>query len=168
MSSNNQNTLVSITHYFEADHDRLDGLFRHFQEFKQSDYSRAREYFVQFKFGLQRHIIWEEEILFPFFEKKFGLHDIGPTVVMRNEHRQIGKCLEDIHKKVQESNPGSDLEEKALLEVLKLHNLKEEQVLYPAIDSMITREEVESAFVQMKNIPESRYETCCKHSVVLK
>jgi regulator of cell morphogenesis and NO signaling len=165
MNSINQSVQTSIAEYFEADHDRLDGLFVNFQRFKHSDYSRAKECFVQFKFGLQRHIIWEEEILFPLFEKKLGLHDIGPTAVMRNEHQQIGKCLESIHKKVQESDPESDREEKELLEVLKQHNLKEEMILYPAIDSMITREEIENAFVQMKNIPESRYETCCRHSL---
>jgi regulator of cell morphogenesis and NO signaling len=165
LTSQNQVSQTTISGYFQADHDRLDQLFKDFQKFKRTDYARAKECFVQFKFGLQRHIIWEEEVLFPLFENKSGMHDYGPTAVMRSEHQQIGKCLEDIHKKVQKSNPESDQEEDALIEVLKLHNQKEELILYPAIDRMITREESKLAFVQMKNIPESRYETCCSHSV---
>jgi regulator of cell morphogenesis and NO signaling len=165
LTSQNQVSQPRISDYFQADHDRLDELFKDFQKFKRTDYARAKDCFVQFKFGLQRHIVWEEEVLFPLFENKSGLHDYGPTVVMRSEHQQIGKCLEDIHKKVQKSNPESDREEEALIDILKLHNQKEELILYPAIDRMITREESELAFVQMRNIPESRYETCCSHAV---
>jgi len=164
MNSVIQTNQTPITDYFQADHDRLDELFEDFKRFKRTDYCRAKECFVQFKFGLQRHIIWEEEILFPLFENKTGMRDFGPTAVMRNEHREIGKRLEDIHQKVQKSNPESDQEETALLEILQLHNQKEEQVLYPAIDQMITPEDREMAFIQMRNVPESRFETCCKHS----
>jgi regulator of cell morphogenesis and NO signaling len=42
--------------------------------------------FEEFKAGLEQHIVWEEEILFPSFEQKFGLPG-GPTEVMRWEHR---------------------------------------------------------------------------------
>ena len=57
-----QNT---ITAFFEQDHDRLDELFKTFQELKRSDFSKAQEAFKEFKVGLQRHIVWEEDLLFP-------------------------------------------------------------------------------------------------------
>lgn len=151
----------TISTFFEEDHDRLDGLFKTFQSIKRSDFATARQAFKEFKFGLQRHIVWEEDLLFPLWEEKTGMAEGGPTQVMRREHRQIGDCLEAIHRKVQEEEPDSDREEQALLELLKAHNMKEERVLYPSIDSVTTEEERETVYRAMKNIPEERYQVCC-------
>ncbi len=101
----------TIRESFEQDHERLDALFASFRELERSDYSKAKEAFKQFKFGLQRHIVWEEDLLFPIWEQKTGLTEGGPTQVMRMEHRQIGELLEAILEKVKERNPESDQEE---------------------------------------------------------
>jgi iron-sulfur cluster repair protein YtfE (RIC family) len=155
----------SIKIYFEADHDRLDGLFKKFQELKRTEFEKAKESFKEFKSGLQRHIIWEEEILFPLFERKTGSTS-GPTQVMRMEHRQIREYLESIHKKVLDQSalggPDSDQEEQMLLAVLSAHNQKEENILYPAIDRLLSDTEKAYVFNAMKNIPEERYQFCCK------
>lgn len=151
----------TVTGYYETDHDRLDELFKHFQQLKRTDFTKARLCFKEFKFGLQRHIIWEEEILFPLFEQKTGLVHGGPTEVMRREHRLIGKYLEDIHEKVKAQNPDSDDDELMLLNTLLAHNQKEEQILYPAIDRAITEPERGNVFSTMKNMPEERYSYCC-------
>ncbi len=79
----------TISHYYAADHDRLDELFGRFQSSKQSDRTVARHLFAEFKAGLERHIAWEEDLLFPLFEAHTGMHAAGPTAVMRDEHRQI-------------------------------------------------------------------------------
>lgn len=152
---------VTVSQYFEADHDRLDELFRNFQKLKTTDYPKAKEFFKEFKFGLQRHIVWEEDILFPLFEEKTGASS-GPTYVMRQEHREIGKQLEEIHKKVQVADPNSDAEERKLLDVLSLHNQKEENILYPAIDHCVTDMDTQEVFNSMQNIPEERYALCCQ------
>ena len=151
----------TITEFFEQDHDRLDELFKTFQQVKRSDFAKAKESFKGFKVGLQRHIVWEEDLLFPIWEKKTGMSESGPTPVMRNEHRQIGKQLEAIHQKVMAQNPDSDQEEQALLDLLGSHNRKEERALYPAIDQVTSAEERETVFQEMKNIPEDRYKLCC-------
>lgn len=151
----------TVTIYYEADHDRLDELFKKFQEFKRSDPSKSRGCFKEFKLGLQRHIVWEEEILFPLFEQKTGLFHGGPTEVMRQEHRLIGAHLENIHEKVKQCNPESDHDEQLLLSTLFLHNQKEEQILYPAIDHSITGQERANVFSSMTNIPEEKYAHCC-------
>ena len=52
----------TITEFFEKDHDQLDELFKTFQKLKRSDFSNAKEAFEAFKFGLQRHIVWEEDL----------------------------------------------------------------------------------------------------------
>ena len=155
---------IMISKYFEADHDRLDQLFKDFQAFKREDYPRAKEYFVAFKHGLQRHIVWEEDILFPLFEKKTGMTEGGPTQVMRMEHRQIAEHLESVHKKVKVADPNSEEEEKGLLSVLSIHNQKEEHILYPAIDHAVTEADKEAVFEAMKNIPDERYLVCCQNA----
>ena len=153
-----QNT---ISKFFEKDHDRLDELLKTFQQLKRSDFPKAKEAFKAFKSGLQRHIVWEEDLLFRLWETKTGMSDSGPTPVMRNEHRQIGQLLEAIHGKVAAQNPDSDQEEQALLDILGSHNRKEERALYPAIDQVAGAEERETVFQNMENIPEERYKLCC-------
>ncbi|MCS6295826.1 MAG: hemerythrin domain-containing protein [Nitrospira sp.] len=150
---------ISVT--FEQDHDRLDALFTSFQQQKRADFTKAAAAFVEFKFGLQRHIVWEEDVLFPKWEENSGMAEGGPTQVMRTEHRIIGDCLEAIHQKVQAKNPESDLEEQRLLDVLKSHNMKEERILYPSIDQVISDGERAELYQAMKDIPEERYRTCC-------
>lgn len=151
----------TISEFYEQDHDRLDELFKTFQKTKRSDFPKAKEAFKAFKFGLQRHIVWEEDVLFPLWEEKTGMSEGGPTFVMRAEHRQIGQQLEAVHDKVGDQNPDSDQEEQALLDLLGSHNMKEERVLYPAIDQLTSAEEREIVFRNMKNIPEERYKLCC-------
>ncbi|MGE3151270.1 MAG: hemerythrin domain-containing protein [Nitrospiraceae bacterium] len=150
---------ISVT--FEKDHERLDALFLSFQEQKRTDFAKAKDAFVAFKFGLQRHIVWEEDILFPKWEENAGMAEGGPTAVMRTEHRLIGDCLEAIHQKVQEQNPDSDREEQRLLELLKSHNMKEERILYPSMDQVISEAELADIYQAMKDLPEERYRVCC-------
>jgi len=151
----------SIREFFEQDHDRLDELFKTFQRLKQSDFPKAEQAFKDFKVGLQRHILWEEDLLFPLWEEKTGMSKDGPTFVMRNEHRQIGKQLEAIHDKVVEQNPESDREEQVLLNLLGSHNMKEERVLYPSIDQVTSAEERETVFQNMNSLPEDGYKISC-------
>jgi hemerythrin superfamily protein len=151
----------TISAFYEQDHDRLDELFKTFQQWKRSDFAKAKEAFKAFKFGLQRHIVWEEDLLFPLWEAKTGMSDSGPTFVMRAEHRRIAQQLEAILRKVAEQNPDSDREEESLLGLLGSHNVKEEQVLYPAIDQVTTPEERQDVFQKMNAIPEDRYRVCC-------
>lgn len=151
----------SIQSAFAADHDRLDELFVNFRTCKRTDYARAKEFFKEFKFGLQRHIVWEESILFPRFEHKTGMVKHGPTEVMRLEHRIIADRLEEVHQFVQRQDPNSDHEERLLLESLSEHNQKEEHVLYPALDRLLSDEEKADVFTEMEQTPESAYKVCC-------
>jgi regulator of cell morphogenesis and NO signaling len=64
----------TITYYLERDHHRP----KNFQNNKRSNYPRAKEFFIQFKLGLQRHIICEEEVLFPIFEEKTEMDAAAP------------------------------------------------------------------------------------------
>lgn len=142
----------SLTDFYERDHDRLDGLFSLFRRLKGSDFAKAREFFKEFMLGLHRHIAWEENILFPIFEKKSGLVGVGPTLVMRREHELIKESLEDLYTKVQKGDVQGDADEKRLLEVLSQHNMKEERILYPAIDGMLESCERVEVLDQMRRM----------------
>lgn len=151
----------SISEHFAADHDRLDALFTEFQSLKRKNPAAAKERFKGFLKGLTRHIVWEEDVLFPIFEERTGMKDSGPTAVMRMEHRQIKGHLDAIHEKVRVADPDSDASEKALLDVLKAHNMKEERILYPAIDMGLDKAGLDSVRKAMDAIPEERYACCC-------
>ena len=151
----------TITAFYEADHDRLDELFKTFQTLKRSDFAKAKEAFKEFKVGLQRHIVWEEELLFPMWEEKTGMIEDGPTPMMRHEHSQIKQLLDAIHQKVEGLTPDTDQDEQALVNLLSSHNRKEERALYPAIDNVTSADEREKAFSDMNSIPEDRYNACC-------
>lgn len=142
----------TISTMFDEDHERLDALFKSFQTLKRTDFPKAKSAFLEFKAGLQRHVAWEEEVMFPLWEKKSGMTGGGPTIVMRNEHREIWECLESLARKIQAQNPETDREEEILLDLLDRHNMSEEEVLYPEMDHLISPEEREAAFRAMEKI----------------
>jgi len=149
--------------FMAQDHDRLDGIFQEFRGTKVQDLKKAKSYFHDFKIGLQKHIVWEEEILFPIFENKTGMFETGPTAVMRMEHRQIKEFLEKIHDQILKGETSKiDELEKGLIEVLTTHNQKEESILYPWIDDSLSETERENVFTQMKNLPPEKYDQCCQ------
>lgn len=150
-----------ITDFMEQDHKRLDGLFKEFQSAKPRDFAKAKQRFSEFKRGLQRHIVWEEEFLFPRFESRVGISEGGPTTVMRLEHRRLKELLEGIHDRVAAGKTDTGENEHALLDVLLVHNTKEEAVLYPAIDRCLSEQEAAEMIETMKALPAERYAHCC-------
>ncbi|MBI5642265.1 MAG: DUF2249 domain-containing protein [Deltaproteobacteria bacterium] len=130
----------SLTDYFQTDHKRLDGIFAKFEDSAESgSWGEAAIEFREFRLGLKRHIKAEEEILFPLFEEKTGMHDNGPTFVMKMEHKEIHEWLDKILSGTEAENSAQVSEGKtALMNILADHNMKEEHILYPESDSFAT------------------------------
>lgn len=150
--------MQTIYTFMEHDHDRLDNIFTQFTQLKGQDLEQARRLFQEFKVGLQKHIVWEEEILFPEFEQRTGMRDQGPTAVMRMEHREIISYLDRIHDKILEQKVERlDELESELLRVLKAHNDKEENVLYPWIDNTLSDDERQQLFTAMQNVAPEKF-----------
>lgn len=149
--------METISSYMSNDHDRLDELFKQFQGLKRQDIAKAKHVFHNFKMGLQRHIVWEEEILFPVFENATGMKDEGPTFIMRMEHIEIKKFLDKIHEHIKNSSPETDEFENCMLDVLKPHNDKEESILYPWIDNAVDDDKRKSMLEEMQNLPEEKH-----------
>lgn len=152
----------AITDFMEKDHERLHDIFKKFLAAKKGDGEKARALFGEFKTGLQRHIVWEEDILFPVFEERAGMYDSGPTAVMRIEHRQIKGFLEDIHDQLQNEKSQTEDLETGLFAILESHNRKEEQILYPWIDNYVDDPERKALFGRMKDLPQEKYCRCCE------
>jgi len=146
-----------ITTYRLEDHARLDRLFEQFLDCKLNDAVEAMQCFTEFRNGLQRHIAWEEEILFPLFERLSGRTEVGPTSVFRMEHRQIRDLLETIGEKLQTIESDSSAEEAELASLLERHTQKEEDFLYPGVDKLLSPEERETVLKQMLEVPEDHY-----------
>ena len=76
---------------------------------------------------------------------------------------QVGKSgLEKIYDMItkREIN-GIDELKIRLFEVLKAHNDKEENILYPWIDGSVSDKERSEVFKKMKNLPAEKYNKCC-------
>ena len=142
---------TSIMTFFEGDHLRLDQLFSDYLKWKSESHVKAIEYFERFKSGLQQHILWEEEILFPIFQKKTDMD--CPIQILKMEHRQIAFLLEALHEKLQKADRNAEIEEYRLLSLLGDHNLKEEMIVFPAIAANVTELEVQQIFEAMNRVP---------------
>jgi iron-sulfur cluster repair protein YtfE (RIC family) len=128
------------------DHDRLDALEQaaHFSR-DAGDLTAAFDLFARFASGLSRHIAAEENLVFPLLEERAGLPpSVGPTAVMRDEHRRIRELIEEIDGAIGDAAGEVDAPRRALRELLALHNLKEERVLYPAVDSVLSEGEADA------------------------
>ncbi len=141
-----------ITDFMSKDHDRLDEILKAFHRAAGSDNKKASSLFSEFKAGLEDHIAWEEDILFPVFEERTGMRNVGPTAVMRHEHAQIKDCLKKIHDKMKQGNGDVADEENMLLVVLTAHNDKEENILYPEIDGFLSAGEREKVMDDIRKV----------------
>jgi regulator of cell morphogenesis and NO signaling len=138
-----------IMEFMSKDHDRLDGIFAAFQKTKAENLEQAKILFANFESGLRRHIVWEEEILFPAFEEKMGMKNAGPTAVMRMEHHKIKECLDQIRKTLHFHDLHTGDAEESLIGILTSHNDKEEKILYPWIDRSLGEEALTEIIVKM-------------------
>lgn len=126
----------SVSELLGADHLRLDVLLAETkQRLSAGDRAAARARFAAFRSGLERHIVAEEDQLFPAFEALLGPPGMRPTAVMRSEHAQIRRLLAEVAAALEPAEGELPVAELAALTALLLaHNGKEERILYPAAD----------------------------------
>lgn len=114
----------------------------------------AKKTYEAFSSGLRRHIALEEQLLFPLFEERSGLAPgSGPTEVMRGEHRIIERLLAEILRTIGDPAKLPDQARAAFHEILEEHHLKEEGVLYPAIDELLEPEETDALVARIQAFP---------------
>ncbi len=136
------------------DHDRLDDLeARAFKAREGGDFAEAKALYSIFAFGLRRHIRFEEELLFPEFEAKAGFPtEMGPTAVMRDEHREILECLDRIEEAIGDGAASVESLRHALHAVLGNHNLKEENIVYPMTDEALGEQDRDALVARIQAV----------------
>ncbi|HLA76195.1 MAG TPA: hemerythrin domain-containing protein [Vicinamibacteria bacterium] len=137
-----------VTSYLSWDHDRLDAILAEVcRRVEAGQLGEAEAGYREFLTGLRRHIRLEEELVFPLFEAKTGVTG-GPTAVMRAEHLEIERALGMMQDGLSQKDANGFREGLQFLRsVLPDHNAKEEHVLYPTTDRVLSAEE-RSAFVE--------------------
>lgn len=124
----------AITTFFEKDHDEIDALLA------GVDFSApaAAASLAEFDRRLERHIVWEEDILFPAAARLAPPLADGPIAVMRAEHRAI-RALKTAARAALEAGDAVAARARVaeMLDVLGPHNRKEEQILYPMCDRVL-------------------------------
>ena len=131
----NVNGTRNVSEYLGEDHRRLDTIVTEVDCLLGANaYPEAGKKFDEFACGLNRHIVAEEEILFPTFEQLTGMAS-GPTAVMREEHVEIRRLLGEVSAAIRDKNAAGALESiRTIVSVLSGHNRKEEGILYPMTD----------------------------------
>ena len=92
--------------------------------------------------ALRRHIYLEEEFLFPLLcGANAGL--AAPVFVMLREHGQLWQTLDALERELDASIDGADSASelklcRQLAVQLLHHNLKEQKILYPVADELLT------------------------------
>lgn len=133
-------TSFAVAKTLEHDHRAIDQEFEHVKtglmqgEWRGESFQHAAE-------ELRHHIYVEEEALFPVL-RQAGM--VAPVFVMIREHGEIWRALDAIG-----GEDGRDAEQAlaafaSMESVLASHNFKEEQILYPASDSALDPQHVES------------------------
>jgi len=130
--------MQNISRYMTDDHNHCDDLFAEAENaVAKGDWQTGTTQFQAFEAATLKHFEREENILFPAFEAGTGMHQ-GPTTVMRAEHVDIRDTLHGMLAALGRKDADAYLGlSETLLMLLRQHNLKEEQILYPMADQAL-------------------------------
>lgn len=133
--------MTTLTDYLSDDHGACDQLFATAENAVAArDWPQAQSEFARFLASIRHHFAMEEEILFPAFEQRTGMSG-GPTSIMRAEHQQMNSLLDSMAAALQGRNETGYLGlSETLLMLMRQHNLKEENILYPMADQALNGE----------------------------
>ena len=126
--------------YLTDDHQRCDALLRRTQQcVGAARWPDARRAMGAFQYGLERHLLIEERIIFPAFETALG-HATSPTAMMRAEHLRIRGAAQRLTDAVDALSTHDFVRHaETLLLTMHLHCEKEEGMLYPMIERVLGR-----------------------------
>lgn len=132
----------TISGFFAKDHDEIDAILSR-ADFR--DAAAALLILREFDYRLERHIIWEETVLFPAAARVDPALARGPIPVMLHEHIVIraakAKALESLRRG---DGMAAMTRIQEMLVILASHNEKEESIIYPSCDRLIPKAEAES------------------------
>jgi len=130
-----------ISQFLSDDHEHCDALFAETENaVADKDWPLAAKQFQAFSQDTLRHFAREEDVLFPAFENKTGMTG-GPTYVMCAEHDQMRDALTAMGQAIAAQDADAYLGmAETLLMLMRQHNMKEENILYPMLDQALADE----------------------------
>lgn len=133
---------LTISAFFAKDHDEIDSILARV-DFR--DPAAGLPVLKEFDYRLERHIIWEETVLFPAAGRAEPTLARGPIPVMLQEHVQIRTAKAKVMELMEKGDGvGALARIQEMILVLSDHNMKEENILYPSCDRMIPKDEAAS------------------------
>ena len=134
-----------ILRLMDKDHAQIETLFTKIKKLLENKDPASINLFNQFHQALQKHFIWEENILFPPYEEKNDLSGKDTIFVLRSEHKQMRIMF--IHKieKLIKTSRYKDLEPViiGLDEMLTMHKQMEVDIFYPWFNEILSTREVD-------------------------
>ncbi len=130
--------MEKISDTFSSDHVRCDELFFRSEEHVQRhEWWQAKETLARFIDAMNEHFLKEENILFPALDKH-SADTAGPTQVMRLEHDDMRQLMQDMQNDIEKQDTDHFLgASETLLVMMRQHNSKEENILYPMADNIL-------------------------------
>jgi iron-sulfur cluster repair protein YtfE (RIC family) len=130
-----------MTAVLTAEHRRLEAQLAELARLLVAGVSaEAQALFEGLDHDMRRHVHSEEELLFPIFEARVGI--AGPVAVMRREHRTIEALLEAAAVALDRADAAAAMERLRRLAVLLAdHHVKEERILYPKTEQVLSASE---------------------------
>jgi hemerythrin superfamily protein len=125
----------SITDFMSKDHSRLDHIFQTFRKSKNDN--ERRQLFLEFKAGLERHMGWEENILFPPVKRELG-DDSGMIDELIMQHNRMREDLNGIASGQINSSVSFETD---MEQLLAAHDKMEEEGIYPWVDDNLENKE---------------------------
>jgi DUF438 domain-containing protein len=143
----------TLTALMEREHHEVDAAIEDFVQgireraVRHKDLQRATEL-------LQRYIYIEEALIFPHLRAK-GM--LAPVLVMEREHGEIWRTLDAVNLEVGSGTAADSVPDRCrqLLHELEVHNGKEEPIIYPQADALLTDSEKDAVrdFVHSGTMP---------------
>ena len=132
---------ATILDFLGRDHRACNHLFESVKaDVTKKSWAGARRQFGRFLEAMLCHLAREEKVLFPAFEAHTA-NSMGPTRVMRMEHDRMRRLMHDMALTVTDADHCRYLCLSETLNMLmRQHNLKEEDLLFPMFDQMLGEE----------------------------
>lgn len=133
-------------------HDRLDDLFlRHQEAVLLFDVERSSATLDEYERELVEHMHFEENALFPIYERAMPIAG-GGIDLFRNEHQKLLRYVNGIRKSFENLRPREPGGPARIIELLdfeakfkgllKHHDLRERNILYPVLDRVASPDEM--------------------------
>jgi iron-sulfur cluster repair protein YtfE (RIC family) len=140
----------SITTTMTGDHRRMEGTLAEAARLLAAGLvAEGRAAVDRLDADMRLHLQAEEDLIFPVFEARAGI--AGPVAVMRREHRAIEAHLGAVMVALDRMDAASAQDRLRRLAVLLTdHHLKEERILYPKTDLVLTPSERAGLTAQLR------------------